>query len=160
MQMNVKDLPYLCDVNHNCQMRKVRFLLCLITLMLPLSVSADTLDEEIEHERQRMYSFYQTDSVEQFMAAVDQLMKLAERSGDEQNFYRAWSNKALYTFRKLGRENGLALAKEELAYAEKHQSKYGLYSATSANASMMSTLVGCKVFGSIITLFSLGFSFC
>lgn len=121
-------------------MQKVRILLCFICLLLPLPLLAVTIEEEIEKERQRMYSYYQTDSVEQFMSAVDRLMDLSEKAGDDRNFYRAWSNKALYAFRKMGREKGLELAKEELAHAEKHDSKFGMYSATSANASMMSSL--------------------
>ena len=93
---------------------------------------------EIERLTKVMYQFFSTDSVERFMSATDSLKALCQKTGDEVTFYKAWSNQANYSFSKISREKGLAIAKEERAYAEKHDSKYGLYTSSNCYATMMS----------------------
>ncbi len=121
-------------------MRQVRILIGLLCQLLSLPLLAQDIQQEIEKETAAMYRYYSTDSVEQFMAATDRLKDLSSESGDERSFYKAWCNQALYVFRKVDREKGLALVKDVREYAGQHDSPYGLYSATSANATMMSTL--------------------
>lgn len=121
-----------------------RWLHCLLSLvfLLPMPMAADTEDRqdglaaEIERQTAAMYRYYSTDSVEQFMAVTDSLKALTQRSGDERLFYKAWSNQTLYIFRKVSRSQGLDMARQVRAYAQEHNSKYGLYSSTSASAVM------------------------
>ena len=121
-----------------------RLRLCsLLTLTFSLSLVSgraqaqqDSLTAEIERQKAAMYRYYNTDSLKQFMTATDSLKALTQKSGDEQLFYRTWSNQTLYTFRKVGRTQGLDMAKQVRAYAQEHNSKYGLYSSTSASAVM------------------------
>ena len=87
-----------------------------------------------------MYRLYNTDSLDQFMAATNRLKQLTQQSGEERLFYKAWSNQALYVFRKQSRTKGLEIANEEKEYAQEHDSKFGLYAATSASTTMMSTM--------------------
>ena len=74
------------------------------------------------------------------MAATDHLKALCRKTGDEQTFYKAWCNQAFFTFRKINRSKGLDLAKEIKAFAEQEDSKYGLYSATSINVKMLTSM--------------------
>ncbi len=120
-------------------MRLLRLVISLFILLLPLSVTAQGRDAQIGHFRSEMYRLYSTDSLEKFMAVTDRLKELTRQS-DERLFYRAWSNQVLYTFRKVDRKKGQAMLEEERQYAQQHNSKFGLYASTSANATMMSML--------------------
>ena len=120
--------------------RLKRAVLCLVGLMLTVALPAQDLQEAIERERATMYRLYNTDSMEQFMAATDRLKALTLQSGDERLFYKAWGNQALYIFRKSSRTKGIEIANEEKEYARAHDSKFGLYAATSASTTMMSTM--------------------
>ena len=121
-----------------------RGIIYIMLMMLSLSMTAQKTTQkpsdaaEIERLTKVMYQFFSTDSVERFMSATDSLMALCRKTGDEVTFYKAWSNQASYNFTKVNREKGLAIAKEERAYAEKHDSKFGLYAATNSYATMMS----------------------
>ena len=113
-------------------------------MMLSLTTMAQNTKQkasdaaEIERLTKVMYQFFSTDSVERFMGATDSLKALCQKTGDEVTFYKAWSNQANYSFSKISREKGLTIAKEERAYAEKHNSKYGLYASSNCYATMMS----------------------
>ena len=118
----------------------IRRMTFLLFLLLSLSVAAQQEKKDIEELRATMYSLYNTDSIEKFMVTTDRLMELAKKTNDEQAFYKGWCNKALYTFRKIDRSKGLDMVKEIKAYAEQKNSKYGLYSATSANVTILSSM--------------------
>ena len=112
----------------------------LLFLLLSLSATAQQEKKDIEELRATMYRLFNTDSIEKFMAATDHLKALCRKTGDEQTFYKAWCNQAFFTFRKINRSKGLDLAKEIKAFAEQEDSKYGLYSATSINVKMLTSM--------------------
>jgi serine phosphatase RsbU (regulator of sigma subunit) len=112
----------------------------LLFLLLSLSATAQQENRDIEELRTTMYRLYNTDSIEKFMAATDRLKALSRQAGDEQTFYKAWCNQALYTFRKIDRTKGFDLVKEIKSFAEQEDSKYGLYSATAANVTILSSM--------------------
>ena len=112
----------------------------LLFLLLSLSATAQQEKKDIEELRATMYRLFNTDSIEKFMAATDHLKALCRKTGDEQTFYKAWCNQALFTFRKINRSKGVDLVKEIKAYAEQEDSKYGLYTATTANVAMLTSM--------------------
>ena len=118
----------------------IRRMTFLLFLLLSLSVAAQQEKKDIEELRATMYRLYNTDSIEKFMATTDRMMELTRKTGDERTFYKAWCNKALFTFRKIDRSKGLEMVKEIKAFAEQEDSKYGLYSATSANVTILSSM--------------------
>ena len=110
-------------------------------VVLPLTAGAQKGDAaELERLRSEMYRLYATDSLDRFMATTDRLKEVARRVGNEEYFYKAWSNQALFVFRKKNREEGQQILKAEKDYAEKHNHKYGIYSATSVNINFLSML--------------------
>ena len=117
-----------------------RRMIYLLFLLLSLSATAQQENRDIEELRTTMYRLYNTDSIEKFMAATDRLKALSRKTGDEQTFYKAWCNQALFTFRKIDRNKGLDLVKEIKSFAEQEDSKYGLYSATAANVTILSSM--------------------
>ena len=121
-------------------MNKVKGFIALMLLGLAVQVVAQNPSADIERLTKEMYYYFSTDSSEHFMLVTDSLKDLCRKSGDEVTFYKAWSNQANHAFTKISREKGLAIAKEERAYAEKHNSKYGLYSSTGTYATMMSSI--------------------
>ena len=112
----------------------------LLFLLLSLSAAAQQEKKDIEELKATMYRLFNTDSIEKFMAATDRLKALCRKTGDEQTFYKAWCNQAFFTFRKINRSKGLDLAKEIKAFAEQEDSKYGLYSVTSINVKMLTSM--------------------
>ena len=117
-----------------------RRMIYLLFLLLSLSATAQQKNRDIEELRTTMYRLYNTDSIEKFMAATDRLKALSRQAGDEQTFYKTWCNQALYTFRKIDRTKGLDLVKEIKSFAEQEDSKYGLYSATAANVTILGSM--------------------
>lgn len=117
-----------------------RRMIYLLFLLLSLSATAQQEKKDIEELRATMYRLFNTDSIEKFMAATDHLKALCRKTGDEQTFYKAWCNQAFFTFRKINRSKGLDLAKEIKAFAEQEDSKYGLYSVTSINVKMLTSM--------------------
>jgi serine phosphatase RsbU (regulator of sigma subunit) len=112
----------------------------LLLILLSLPAAAQQEKKDIEELRATMYRLYNTDSIEKFMVTTDRLMELAKKTNDEQTFYKAWCNQALFTFRKIDRSKGFDMVKDIKAYAEQEDSKYGLYSATSANVTILSSI--------------------
>ena len=119
--------------------KRTLILTALLCLLRPMMAQQAAASADIERLTATMYRYFSTDSVEQFMGATDSLKALCLKDGDEKTFYKAWGNQASYTFSKVSREKGLAIVREERAYAEKHDSKYGLYSSSNTNATLMSS---------------------
>lgn len=117
-----------------------RRMIYLLFLLLSLSAAAQQEKKDIEDLKATMYSLYNTDSIEKFMAATDRLKALSRKTGDEQTFYKTWCNQALFTFRKINRSKGLDMVKEIKAFAEQEDSKFGLYFTTSANVAMLTSM--------------------
>ena len=123
-----------------CSMNRLRLAIIIVGLLSALAVAAEDIHEQIEAARKDMYRLYGTDSVSQFLETTDRLKALTKESGDNQLFYKTWSNQALYVFRKVDRDRGLAIVKEEREYALAKDEKYGLYAASSAYTTMMSSI--------------------
>ena len=121
--------------------RLLTSVLLSLGLMMPLTtVAQQKATPELERLRADMYRLYSTDSLERFMDVTVRLKEAALKAGDERTFYRAWANQALYTFRKKSRKEGQAILEQQREYAQQHDSKFGIYSATSVNISFLSML--------------------
>ena len=118
----------------------MRMAIIFITYHSSLITSSAQQKNDVERLTKEMYYYFSTDSSEIFMRITDSLKAISLKTGDEVTFYKAWSNQATHAFTKISREKGLAIAKEERAYAEKHESKFGLYSSTQCYATLMSSI--------------------
>ena len=119
-------------------LRYVCLMVGWLLAMLPAAARQPTA--ELDSLTKEMYRLWpKTNEPEAFMRVTDQLKAAAQRAGDSQLFWRAWSNQSTFIFRK-DRERGMAIAKEMTAYAKAHDDKYGLYISTYTNASHASTL--------------------
>ena len=118
-----------------------KIIVLLLSLCLWQATEAQTTaTTELEQLQQEMYRYYSTQQVEKFTNAVERLKKVALQQGDERAFYKAWTNQATYNFTHVSRQKGLDDSNEMRLYAEEHDSKYGLYAATYANAHMLTNL--------------------
>jgi len=122
-------------------MKRLLFLLAIL-LQLPLTVAAQDAEPEpeLEYYRQRMYDLYSTDSMDLFMEVTNHLKELALKAGDERTFYRAWANQCVNLFRKTDHTKGQEELERMQVYAKSRDSKFGQWSAASANVTMMSIL--------------------
>ena len=111
-----------------------------ILMLLTLTVAAQDLRTQVEHLRSEMYRLYSTDSLQRFMDTTTRLKEVAQTVGDEKAFYRAWANQVLFIFRKKNRKEGQAMLEQMRNYAQAHDSKFGIYSATSVNTTVLSLL--------------------
>ena len=109
-------------------------------MLLTLTVAAQDLRTQVEHLRSEMYRLYSTDSLQRFMDTTTRLKEVAQTVGDEKAFYRAWANQVLFIFRKKNRKEGQAMLEQMRNYAQAHDSKFGIYSATSVNTTVLSLL--------------------
>ena len=116
-------------------------LLVLLGLTTTSRTTAQTADNaELEQLQQEMYRYYSTNEVEKFTNIVEQLKAKALQAGDERLFYKAWANLSTYSFSHVSRQKGLDLCLEMRNYAQEHDSKFGLYTSTFANAHMLTNL--------------------
>ena len=114
--------------------------LCIMLMLLSIMAAAQDKRTTLEHLRSEMYRLYSTDSLQRFMDTTTRLKEVAQTVGDEQAFYRAWANQVLFIFRKKDRKEGQAMLEQMRKYAQAHNSKFGIYSATSANTTLLSLL--------------------
>ena len=121
-------------------MFRLRWLCGGILMLLTLTVAAQDLRTQVEHLRSEMYRLYSTDSLQRFMDTTTRLKEVAQTVGDEKAFYRAWANQVLFIFRKKDRKEGQAMLEQMRNYAQAHDSKFGIYSATSVNTTVLSLL--------------------
>ena len=111
-----------------------------VLMLLSMVAVAQDKHTQLERLRADMYRLYSTDSLQRFMDVTTKLKEVALAVGDEKSFYRAWANQALYIFRKKDRKEGQAILEQMRKYAEAKDSKFGIYSATSVNISILSML--------------------
>ena len=121
-------------------MFRLRWMCGGILMLLTLTVAAQDLRAQVEHLRSEMYRLYSTDSLQRFMDTTTRLKEVAQTVGDEKAFYRAWANQVLFIFRKKNRKEGQAMLEQMRNYAQAHDSKFGIYSATSVNTTVLSLL--------------------
>lgn len=103
----------------------------IICVWTPLQTMAQQGGDKgrIEALQTEMYRlFYQEDSL-QFRKVVNELKAECEKAGDEEVFYKAWGNYAIYESTHQRRTQAQALAKEMADYAEQHNSIFGQYTA-------------------------------
>ena len=101
----------------------------MICVLAPLQTWAQqdenkTRIDELQTEMYRL--FYQEDSL-QFRKVVNELKAECEKAGNEEVFYKAWGNYAIYESTHQRRTQ--ALAKKMADYAEQHNSIFGQYTA-------------------------------
>ena len=121
-------------------MFRLRWMCGGILMLLTLTVAAQDLRTQVEHLRSEMYRLFSTDSLQRFMDTTTRLKEVAQTVGDEKAFYRAWANQVLFIFRKKDRKEGQAMLEQMRNYAQAHDSKFGIYSATSVNTTVLSLL--------------------
>ncbi len=112
-------------------------MLCLQVLFA--SAQADTA--VIHQLTKDMYRLYPNgDSAEVFMQTTDRLMAAAQKAGDDDLYWRTWSNQATYASRHISRERAMEITKAMTRYAKEHDSKLGLYTSTYTNATLASSM--------------------
>ena len=122
------------------------YVTALMVVMATLVAAAQTSgaggNDRIAQLEKEMYRYYSSNAIDSFMLITDQLMEACREAGpsQEQLFYKAWSNQAIYSFNKVNRTRGLELAHQIHDYAYQHDSKFGLYTSTYALATMSSSL--------------------
>lgn len=120
-------------------MRRFRRLLIGICVMffVPMVLVAQTVDKEkLEALQSEMYRlFYSEDSLS-FYKVVGELKDACLAAGNEQVFYKAWGNHAIYESTHQRRIHALEVAREMRAYAEEQESIYGLYTSTHVTGSI------------------------
>jgi len=109
----------------------------LLWLSVPVATKAST--GEIDQLTKRMYQLYPDGKkAEKFMRVTDSLRVAAEKAGDEDLFWRTWSNQATYASKNISREKALDITHAMSDYARQHDSKLGLYISTYTNAVLAS----------------------
>lgn len=121
-------------------MHRLRWFCVSLLMLLSVMVVAQDKHLQLEQLRSDMYRLYSTDSLQRFMDTTTELKEVALAVGDEKTFYRAWANQALYIFRKKDRKEGQTMLEEMRKYALAKDSKFGIYSATSVNITILSML--------------------
>ena len=101
-----------------------------VVMMAPLyALAQNGNNARIEELQTEMYKlFYKEDSL-QFRQVVNELKDECKKAGNEEVFYKAWGNYAIYETTHQRRTQALALAREMEDYAEEHKSIFGQYTA-------------------------------
>ena len=86
--------------------------------------------DSIQKLTKEMYRYYTTQDTAAFMAVSEKLKQAALVNGDDRTFYTAWGNQAMYTFIRINQKKGIERGQEVHQYAQKHDNKFGLYTAT------------------------------
>ena len=113
------------------------FLLCMPIQMLAQENATTATIEQLEKE---MYRLYPTHNVEEFMDVTERLKEASLKAGKEGLFYRTWANQASFSFIKMGRQKGMEISKAMDEYAQKHDSKLGIYYSSLTHANQYSSL--------------------
>lgn len=101
-------------------------LLVCLAFLSPQIIRAEANIDQLEHEMYRL--FYSEDSLK-FRQAVSELKKASLAAGNEQKFYQAWGNEAIYECTHHRRTHGLQIARQIYDYADQHNSAFGKYTA-------------------------------
>jgi len=104
------------------------------------AIAQTTAVSEKEQLRQAMYKYFNAGKQKEFFETTKRLKAICQKEGDEKLFYKAWGNEAIFTSNRKNRQGGLTIAQQIQEYAQKHDSKYGLYTATYISGSMLSNI--------------------
>ena len=117
-------------------MIKKRFLIAAFLFFGMMSVQAQSARQEVELHQQigqlqtDMYNYFSTPEQEKFMEVTELLKEKCLAVKDEQLFYKAWGNQAIYLALHEQRTKALKAVKEMREYASEHDSHFGEYTAT------------------------------
>ena len=117
--------------------------IAIVLLLLCPTVSAqqqrnDSL--EFAKLRKEMYNHFSKRNTDDFFSVTDKQKQLAQKTGNEKEFYKAWANQAIYTSMNINKGKGIDIAKEILRYANQQASQYGLSSANYVMGTVYSSL--------------------
>ena len=110
-------------------MMKRSLLSFLLVLLAMLPVQAQSVHQDIKQLQTDMYKYFSTPEQEKFMEITDQLKEKCLEVQDEQLFYKAWGNQAIYLAIHEQRTKALKAVKEMRDYALEHDSYFGQYTA-------------------------------
>lgn len=109
---------------------KNRFLLAAILLLSTISMQAQSSGKGIDQLQTEMYKYFSTPEQEKFMEVTEQLKEKSLEINDEQTFYKAWGNQAIYLSTHEQRTKAMEVVNEMKLYAYEHKSNFGEYTAT------------------------------
>ena len=106
-----------------------RFLLFVFFLFGVISVQAESYEKEKETLQAEMYKYFSTTEQKKFMEVTELLKEKSLAAGDEQTFYRAWGNQAIYLSLREQRTKAKEVVGDMRQYANEHKSHFGEYTA-------------------------------
>lgn len=107
--------------------QKNRFLTIVIALFCVLAVQAQSSD--IKELQAEMYKYFSTPEQEKFMEVTNLLKEKCKEVGDNQLFYKAWGNQAIYFATHEQRLKAMETVKEMKEYAGVHGDLFGEYTS-------------------------------
>lgn len=119
------------------RLKLILFLTIALPSLLPLYAQKDELQAQ-------MYELFTKEDISAFIQVTDSLKHLCEHEGDEQTFYKAWGNQAIYLSRHQRRHEGLETVRAMRDYASEHDSKFGEYTSVHVMASIYYTMQNYK----------------
>ena len=100
----------------------ILFILCLI------SVNTQAQDSIMKLQKD-MYFHYSKHNTAEFMKTVESLKKLAKSKNEDNIYYKAYGNQAIYVSTNMSRGEGIDLAKAIFKEARESNNQFGLYPA-------------------------------
>ena len=100
----------------------ILFILCLI------SVNTQAQDSIMKLQKD-MYFHYSKHNTAEFMKTVESLKKLAKSKNEDNIYYKAYGNQAIYVSTNMSRGEGIDLAKAIFKEARESNNQFGLYTA-------------------------------
>ena len=107
--------------------QKNRFLSVIFALFCVLAMQAQP--SEIKELQAEMYKYFSTPDQEKFMEVTDRLKEKCLEYNDDQTFYKAWGNQAIYLATHEQRIKAMETVKEMKAYANEYGDLFGEYTS-------------------------------
>lgn len=107
--------------------QKNRILLVVFALFCVLAVKAQS--PEIKELQAEMYKYFSTPEQEKFMEVTEALKEECKAANEDQLFYKAWGNQAIYLATHEQRIKAMETVKEMKLYASDHDNLFGEYTA-------------------------------
>ena len=106
---------------------KNRFLSVVFALFCVLAMQAQS--SKLNELQAEMDKYFSTPEQEKFMQVTDLLKKKSKEEGEDQIFYKAWGNQAIYFATHEQRLKAMETVKEMKKYASEHGSLFGEYTS-------------------------------
>lgn len=129
-KLTIKNFSYLCTlllISYMMVHQKNRFLSVVFVLFYVLAMQAQS--SEIKELQSEMYKYFSTPEQETFMEVTERLKEKCLEYNDDQTFYKAWSNQAIYLATHEQRIKAMETVKEMKLYASEHDNLFGEYTA-------------------------------